>query len=422
MANVIEIVLRTINEANSGIESATKELDDLEKQTKSSQKRQEEFAKGAALAGTILVGVGAAVKDITDTYVEYANQVRDLNQLTGAQAEEASRLIQVSDDAQVSYEQLSRSLEYAVRNGIDPSVKSLADLSDQYLALEPGLDRSSFLMDTFGRSGMDMANIMEQGSAAIYEQSNQINTKLILDDKAIEKSVELAAAQDDLEDSLLAVKLALGEYLVPLLKQAADGFLLVLTYNYKLKTAFEQHADEVITTSSSYADYKAEIERTAKVANMYIDTQGNLRDGQGRIWEMNYLLTESEYAVEQQVKKSTEAILAENAAVAKRKSSSITIATNYTSNHISASDPTRTYALAGGYADGGDFVVPPGYPNDSYPLRVESGERVRITPAGQSGGGGGNVTIVYAPQASFASQEELKRNLVPLVRQVMRGA
>ena len=37
-----------------------------------------------------------------------------------------------------------------------------------------------------------------------------------------------------------------------------------------------------------------------------------------------------------------------------------------------------------GYASGGDFIVPPGYPNDSYPMRVQSGERVIVqTPAQQ---------------------------------------
>ena len=40
-----------------------------------------------------------------------------------------------------------------------------------------------------------------------------------------------------------------------------------------------------------------------------------------------------------------------------------------------------------GYASGADFVVPPGYPNDSYPMRVQSGEHVTVTPAGQQRGG-----------------------------------
>lgn len=48
-------------------------------------------------------------------------------------------------------------------------------------------------------------------------------------------------------------------------------------------------------------------------------------------------------------------------------------------------------------ARGGSFIVPPGYPADSYqaPLRLTSGERVDVTPAGQSNNNsyGGAVTI-----------------------------
>lgn len=36
-----------------------------------------------------------------------------------------------------------------------------------------------------------------------------------------------------------------------------------------------------------------------------------------------------------------------------------------------------------GYANGGDFIVPPGYPNDSYTMGVTSGEHVSVTPKGQ---------------------------------------
>jgi len=52
-------------------------------------------------------------------------------------------------------------------------------------------------------------------------------------------------------------------------------------------------------------------------------------------------------------------------------------------------------ATGSGFASGGQFVVPSGYPNDSYPIRVQSGERVTVETPQQmkSGGMGGNVTI-----------------------------
>jgi hypothetical protein len=37
------------------------------------------------------------------------------------------------------------------------------------------------------------------------------------------------------------------------------------------------------------------------------------------------------------------------------------------------------------FANGGSFTVPNGFPNDSYPMLVESGERVKITPSGRAG-------------------------------------
>lgn len=40
-----------------------------------------------------------------------------------------------------------------------------------------------------------------------------------------------------------------------------------------------------------------------------------------------------------------------------------------------------------GFASGANFIVPPGYPNDSFPMRVQSGEHVTVTPAGQPRGG-----------------------------------
>jgi hypothetical protein len=57
-------------------------------------------------------------------------------------------------------------------------------------------------------------------------------------------------------------------------------------------------------------------------------------------------------------------------------------------------DPTNPTHLGGPQAhSGADFIVPPGYPNDSYPLRVESGERVQVTPAGEPGKGGNTVNV-----------------------------
>jgi hypothetical protein len=47
------------------------------------------------------------------------------------------------------------------------------------------------------------------------------------------------------------------------------------------------------------------------------------------------------------------------------------------------------------FQHGGSFTVPPGFPNDTFPMGVTSGEHVTVTPRGQ---GGGNITVnIMAP-------------------------
>lgn len=48
--------------------------------------------------------------------------------------------------------------------------------------------------------------------------------------------------------------------------------------------------------------------------------------------------------------------------------------------------PLPTVSTTIGAASGADFVVPPGFPNDSFPMFVQSGEHVQVTPAGKTGG------------------------------------
>jgi hypothetical protein len=72
----------------------------------------------------------------------------------------------------------------------------------------------------------------------------------------------------------------------------------------------------------------------------------------------------------------------------------------------------------------GWMEVPAGYPNDTYPIRLTSGERFAVIPAGVSaspassvggGFGGGGSTFVYAPQigVSFGDEAEARSRLYP---------
>ena len=70
-----------------------------------------------------------------------------------------------------------------------------------------------------------------------------------------------------------------------------------------------------------------------------------------------------------------------------------------------------------GGANGLDMIVPPGYPNDSFPVWAQSGERVTITPAGQTTNMGG-VTIVIQ---GVTDPEANARAMARILAQQARG-
>lgn len=159
-------------------------------------------------------GALSSIQVVVTEYANYADQVRNFGRLTGAGAEESSRLIQVGDDLKISYEEMSAALQAAVRKGINPSVDSIANLSDQYMRLQPGLERSKFLMDNFGRSGMSMAEMMEQGGTGIRAMSASIEKSLVLTQQQVVEMRQAEMVMDNYNDQVQAVKLSIGRDLV----------------------------------------------------------------------------------------------------------------------------------------------------------------------------------------------------------------
>lgn len=120
-------------------------------------------------------------------------------------------------------------------------------------------------------------------------------------------------------------------------------------------------------------------------------------------------------------------------AVARLESKKITITADAIYNEIR--NVMHGIGNIGGGSDGnpgtpwatgtpGWMEVPAGYPNDTYPIRLTSGERFAVIPAGVSaapassmggGFGGGGSTFVYAPQigVSFGDEAEAKSRLYP---------
>ena len=163
-------------------------------------------------------------KQSVDATVAYADEVRRLSQISGQSAEETSRLIQLADDYKISSGELTIAMRKLTNEGLALNVETLAQLSDEYLKLNPGQERAAFLMDKFGRQGVKFAEIMTQGGATIRAMNDQIDNNLLLTDEAVKKARDYEKAMDSLEEQSLKLQYTLAKTLIPVVTDLVTAF------------------------------------------------------------------------------------------------------------------------------------------------------------------------------------------------------
>jgi len=210
-------------------------------------------------------------------FVNYAEQVKNMSRSIGTSAEETSRLIQVADDVRVSYDTMKIAMKEAQKDGVEPNIEGLAKLSDQYLALAPGVERTKFLLDKFGKSGMEMGKLMEMGGKGIRSASDAVNDSLIITEKGIQASDEYQNALDDFNDSILALKISIGKELLPVMTDLMEHTQLHTRALeiMKEKGLSTYHAMGTVGYAAAYkqADGELKIEKAANAAASALDNE-----------------------------------------------------------------------------------------------------------------------------------------------------
>jgi len=211
-SSTLDLILRIIKKGD-GSTQAQKEIKALKSEVK-------EMAAGAALG---LAALAAAYKVTVGATLDYASTVRDLSRNIGANADETSRLIQVADDYKITSDQLSSALEMATKRGFQPSIESLAELADQYKAIQDPVERARVLSEKFGKNWTTLTPLLEAGGDAIRSQSKAVNENLILTQEQIDQAREHELLVDNLTDTLQGYGLMLGNFVIPWLNKAIEG-------------------------------------------------------------------------------------------------------------------------------------------------------------------------------------------------------
>ena len=218
-------------------------------------------AFGGALAGAFVFG---AAKQAADEFSMLGATVRSVKNATGGTADESSRLVAVLDDYDISATKATQGFQKLRDQALNTSgvfknygvevVKTkdgnldfsatLENVADKYKQLGGGAEGASLLTEVFGkRVGTQLVPILEKGGAGLKAFFENVPKGQILDDAALEQAQEYSLGVDNLNDSLMEVKVAAGTAAAPALTDLFNTVAGGVRFILDLKDAFSSVAE-----------------------------------------------------------------------------------------------------------------------------------------------------------------------------------
>ena len=281
MADLDDLVARLrldISDYEKNAKKAEKATDSLEKETEQLQETNEKTGDSFDRLMTAFTGLNQAVQLVQQVFqtlkqgydavitstLDYAEEVRQLSRAIGSTPEEASKLIQAADDVKVSYEDLMTGMNIAIRNGLEPTIEGMGQLADQYNSLNDPIARTKFLLDNFGRSGANLAPMMELGAEGIKALGEEAEaTGLVLDGKAVKAARRLEIEMDRADDAMAGLATTIGNELIPSIADLLEIYndaIGELGKGLQGQQKWEDERDEIIATSDSVDEAKARMD------------------------------------------------------------------------------------------------------------------------------------------------------------------
>lgn len=235
------------------------------------------ITQAATMAGS-LVAAGYAIKTAFDatvgTTVRLADEIRGIQQVSRLSAEESSKLVQIVDDFKISQEELLKVMQ---KNGdqYDYSVAGLAAMSDEYLALTDANQKANYMQERFGKSWGNFVELMEQGGEKIRAAGEGINEALIFDQASLDQAREYQKHLDELSDSWLALKVKIGNDVLPIVNQIFEG----MERAAQGQKEYNRRLQETIKEYGNYGD------RANNMRVLLLEERDRLRDVDSARWE-----------------------------------------------------------------------------------------------------------------------------------------
>jgi phage-related protein len=240
---------------NAGAQKASKSVAGIGKSAEESSK-QSGKATGATASGLLAAAAAAGVTykaygwikgSISET-VDLAKSTASLSRVTGLDSKQAQAWSLIAKERGIQSKQLQMGMATLGRNigGLGgptaASDKALAKLglssaelmalpmnirmgmiADSFKALPNGVEKAALAQKLFGRSGLQLLPILNQGSQAINKQMDEANKLVPPLGKSGTAALNLAKKQRELGMASTGLKVAVGSALIPILSTLATA-------------------------------------------------------------------------------------------------------------------------------------------------------------------------------------------------------
>lgn len=292
--------------------SATKALQDV---GGAAQTAGGHFSKIAEIAGGLglaqgIEALGSKVfqfgKDSINAFQDVGKEVKLLQRYTGDSAEEMSKLRFAAEESGVSAETLAMALGKMSKaasttagekkfDAIGVSVKDLnghmksssdifTEVADKLGGMENGVTKTNAIMQIFGRSGMELAPLLNQGAAGIAKFKEEAQKfGLVLSQDNLDAVKANVMAHREFHAAIEGMQVQLGQFLYPALTAVTKAFSeIVPIIAQGLKPAFEAIGfvlNPVVTLIQNGTKYIVDLMENFKIGKVVTDDLGGAFKG-----------------------------------------------------------------------------------------------------------------------------------------------
>jgi hypothetical protein len=164
----------------------------------------------AGIAAGAVAAIGAAAYSAGKEFYELAINVGKFSDAIGVSTEEGSALYELAGDLGISIGSLEMAAKKLAGEGLPLTQEQLAKLATEYQNLEDPAERVAFLTENFGRSGMELAPLLEMNTELIRKFYEELGAGQTITEEEYGNAKVLRENLDTLGDSWTDLKLQVG--------------------------------------------------------------------------------------------------------------------------------------------------------------------------------------------------------------------